>query len=79
MGSIKKAFKKITGRGSTNQTYKQPPTPAPELGTVTADTTDTTEEASQMEQLSSGKKKGKKSLKIGRNNLGSGHLGRNIT
>lgn len=75
MGSIKKAFKKITGRGSTNQTYN----PAPELGTVTADTTDTTEEASQMEQLSSGKKKGKKSLKIGRNNLGGGHLGRNIT
>lgn len=78
MGSIKKAFKNITGRGSTNQTYKQP-TPAPELGTVTSDTTDTTEEASQMEQLSSGKKKGKKSLKIGRNNLGGGHSGRNIT
>lgn len=76
MGSIKSAFKKITGRGSTNQTYKQP-TPAPELGTVTADTTDTTEEASQKEQLSSGKKKGKKSLKIGRSNLG-GHSGRNI-
>lgn len=77
--SIKRAINKITGiGGSTNQTYQQP-TLAPELDTVTTDITDTTEEASQMEQLSSGKKKGKKSLKIERNNLGGGHAGRNIT
>ena len=78
MGSVKKAFKKITGRGgSTNQTYQQP-TPAPELGNVTADTTDTTEELSEKEQLSIGKKKGKKGLKIDRTTVG-GHAGRNIT
>lgn len=78
MGSIKKAFKKIIGRGgSTNHTYKQP-TPAPELGNVTTDTTDITEELSEKEQLSRGKKKGKKGLKIDRTMVG-GHAGRNIT
>lgn len=78
MGSVKKAFKKITGRGgSTNQTYRQP-TPAPELGNVTTDTMDTTEELSEKEQLSRGKKKGKKGLKIDRT-MGGGHAGRNIT
>lgn len=78
MGSVKKAFKKIIGRGgSKNQVYNQP-TPAPELGNVTTDITDTTEELSEKEQLSKGKKKGKRGLKIDRT-MGGGHAGRNIT
>lgn len=72
MGSIKKAVKKVFG-GSSNQTYKEP-TPAAEIGFVEADTTDTTEEESEKEQLASGKKKGKKGLKIST----SGGTGRNI-
>lgn len=72
MGSIKKAVKKVFG-GSSNKTYKEP-TPAPELTQTEADTTDTTEEQSEKEQLATGKKKGKKGLKII-----MAHTGRNIT
>lgn len=73
MGSIKKAVKKVFGGGSSNKTYKEP-TPAPELTQTEADTTDTTEEQSEKEQLVSGQKKGKKGLKITK-----AHTGRNIT
>lgn len=73
MGSIKKAVKKVFGVGSLNKTYKEP-TPAPELTQIEADTTDTTEEQSEKEQLTTGKKKGKKGLKIT-----MAHTGRNIT
>lgn len=76
MGSIVKAFKKITGHSSGGSTAAV--TPAPEIGIVAADTTDTTNEESEKEQVSKGKKKGKKGLKIDRNTAG-GHAGRNIT
>lgn len=72
MGSVKKAVKKAFG-GSKNKTYQEP-TPAPELTQTEADTTDTTEEQSEKEQLATGKKKGKKGLKIT-----MAHTGRNIT
>ena len=73
MGRIKKAASKLFGGGSTNKTYKQP-TPAPEIGMVDADTSDTTEEQSEKEQLTTAKKKGKIGLKIT-----LAHTGRNIT
>lgn len=73
MGSIKRAAKKLFG-GSSNKTYQQP-TPAPEIGMVDADTSATTEEQSEKEQLSTArKKKGKRGLKIT-----LAHTGRNIT
>lgn len=49
---------------------------APELGFVDADTTNTTEAESEKQQLTKGKKRGKKSLKIDLN--GAGGTGRNI-
>lgn len=72
MGSIKRAAKKLFG-GSSNKTYQQP-TPAPEIGMVDADTSDTTEEQSEKEQVTTAKKKGKRGLKIT-----LAHTGRNIT
>lgn len=71
MGSIKKAVKKVFGGGSSNQTYKQP---APEIGMVDADTSDTTEEQSEKEQVTTAQKRGKRGLKIT-----LAHTGRNIT
>lgn len=85
MGSIKKAFKKVikisTGGlvgGSDNSGQKaQGTVPAPELGTVdNADITGTTEQESEKQQLTKGKKRGKKSLKV--NMTGAGGTGRNI-
>lgn len=83
MGSIKKAFKKAvkvsTGGlvgGSSNSGQLAPEAPAPELGDVIADTTNTTEAESEKQQLAKGKKRGKKSLKV--NLTGSGGTGRNI-
>lgn len=86
MGSIKKAFKKIikisTGGlvgGSANfgQQAQENVVPAPELGTVAnADITGTTEQESEKQQLTKGKKRGKKSLKV--NMTGAGGTGRNI-
>lgn len=85
MGSIKKAFKKVikvsTGGlvgGSDNSGQQAHETvPAPELGTVAnADITGTTEQESEKQQLTKGKKRGKKSLKV--NMTGAGGTGRNI-
>lgn len=81
MGSIKKAFKKVvnvaTGGliGDHSNSDQSASTPAPELGFVDADTTSTTEAESEKQQLTKGKKRGKKSLKI--NMLGT-PSGRNI-
>lgn len=75
MGSIKKAFKKVLGlkRDSVQSTTE---VPAPELGFVNADTTSTTESESEKQQLTKGKKRGKKSLKV--NMTGVSGAGRNI-
>lgn len=50
--------------------------PAPELGFVDADTSNTTEAESEKQQLTKGKKRGKKSLKV--NMTGASGAGRNI-
>lgn len=81
MGVFSKAFKKVvkftTGglidhtRSTTAATV-----PAPELGFVDADTTNTTESESEKQQLTKGKKRGKKSLKVAL--AGAGGTGRNI-
>lgn len=83
MGFFSKAFKKIikfsTGglidhtRSTTANTVS---TPAPELGFVDADTQNTTESESEKKQLTKGKKRGKKSLKV--DMTGAGGTGRNI-
>lgn len=80
---ISKAFKKVVkvstgglinfGRPTTEEAV---PVPAPELGFVNADTQHTTESESEKQQLTKGKKRGKKSLKI--NMTGAGGVGRNI-
>lgn len=81
---ITKAFKKVatvaTGGligGSSNfgQSTTEAPVPAPELGFVNADTTSTTESESEKQQLTKGKKRGKKSLKV---NMIGPSSGRNI-
>lgn len=84
---ISKAFKKVikvaTGgligghRHSGQSAPEAPaPAPAPELGFVNADTNNTTEAETEKQQLTKGKKRGKKSLKI--NFSGAGGTGRNI-
>lgn len=75
MGSFKKAFKKVLGlkRDSSQSTTEAP---APELGFVNADTSSTTEAESEKQQLTKGKKRGKKSLKV--NMTGVSGTGRNI-
>lgn len=78
---ITKAFKKVikvaTG-GLIGSDSDRPTTvaPAPELGFVDADTTSTTKSESEKQQLTKGKKRGKKSLKV--NISGAGGTGRNI-
>lgn len=81
---IKKAFNKVvkftTGGligGHTNygQLTTEEAVPAPELGFVNADTSNTTESESEKQQLTKGKKRGKKSLKI---NMIDSSSGRNI-
>ena len=79
---ISKAFNKIvkfsTGGlidGYSNSTTEET-VPAPELGFVNADTEHTTESESEKQQLTKGKKRGKKSLKV--NMIGAGGTGRNI-
>lgn len=81
---ITKAFKKVVnvstggligghsnfGQGTTEETV-----PAPELGFVDADTQHTTESESEKQQLTKGKKRGKKSLKV---NMIGPSSGRNI-
>ena len=85
MGIFKKtskAFKKVvkvtTGGligGHSNSGQSTTEAPAPELGFVDADTTNTTESESEKQQLTKGKKRGKKSLKV---NMIGPSSGRNI-
>lgn len=80
---ISKAFKKVvkvsTGGligGHSNSGQSTTEETVPELGFVNADTTTTTESESEKQQLTKGKKRGKKSLKV--NISGAGGTGRNI-
>lgn len=82
---ISKPFKKVVkfstggligGHSNSGQSTTEAPVPAPELGFVNADTTNTTESESEKQQLTKGKKRGKKSLKVNLN--GAGGTGRNI-
>lgn len=82
---IHKAFKKVVkvatggligGHSNYGQSAAEATVPAPELGFVTTDPTSTTEAESEKQQLTKGKKKGKKSLKI--NMTGASGAGRNI-
>lgn len=79
---ISKAFNKVfnvaTGGligGYSNSGQSTTEAPAPELGFVNADTTNTTEAESEKQQLTKGKKRGKKSLKV---NMIGPSSGRNI-
>lgn len=75
MGSIKKAFKKVLGvKMDAGQSTTE--VPAPDLGFVKEDTTATTEAESEKQQLTKGKKRGKKYLKV--NMAGASGTGRNI-
>lgn len=82
---ISKAFKKVVkvstggligGHSNSGQSTTEETVPAPELGFVNADTNNTTESESEKQQLTKGKKRGKKSLKV--NISGAGGTGRNI-
>lgn len=80
---ITKPFKKVinvaTGGligGHSNSGQSTTEAPAPELGFVNADTSNTTEAESEKQQLTKGKKRGKKSLKV--DMTGAGGTGRNI-
>lgn len=75
MGSIKNAFKKVLGL-KRDPGQSDTAAPAPELGFVNADTTNTTKAESEKQQLTKGKKRGKKSLKV--DMTGAGGTGRNI-
>lgn len=66
----------IGGHSNFGQSTTEAPVPAPELGFVNADTSNTTEAESEKQQLTKGKKRGKKSLKV--NMTGAGGMGRNI-
>lgn len=75
MGSFKKAFKKVLGlKGDAGQSTTE--APAPELEFVKEDPSTTTESESEKQQLTKGKKRGKKSLKV--NMSGASGAGRNI-
>lgn len=75
MGAVKRAFKKVfRSKGDAGQSTTA--TPAPELGFVKEDPSTTTESESEKQQLTKGKKRGKKSLKV--NMSGAGGAGRNI-
>lgn len=82
---ITKPFKKVIkvatggligGHSNSGQSAAEAPVSAPELGFVDADTTTTTEAESEKQQLTKGKKRGKKSLKV--DMTGAGGTGRNI-
>lgn len=66
----------IGGHSNSGQSTTEAPVPAPELGFVNADTHNTTEAESEKQQLTKGKKRGKKSLKV--DMTGAGGTGRNI-
>lgn len=81
---ISKAFKKVVkvatggligGHSNYGQSTTEETVPAPELGFVNADTQNTTEAESEKQQLTKGKKRGKKSLKV---NMTGPSSGRNI-
>lgn len=78
---ITKPFKKVIkvatggligGRSNSGQATTEAPVPAPELGFVNADTSNTTEAESEKQQLTKGKKRGKKSLKVDMTGASSG-------
>lgn len=78
---ISKAFKKVVkvttggligGHSNSGQSTTEAPVPAPELGFVNADTQNTTESESEKQQLTKGKKRGKKSLKVDMTGTSSG-------
>lgn len=78
---ISKAFKKVVkfstggligGHSNSGQSTTEAPVPAPELGFVNADTHNTTEAESEKQQLTKGKKRGKKSLKVDMTGTSSG-------
>lgn len=78
-GKVRKAFKKVvkvaTGGligGHSNSGQSTTEVPAPELGFVNADTNNTTEAESEKKQLTKGKKRGKKSLKVDMTGTSSG-------
>lgn len=76
---FKKVIKVATGGligGHSDSGQSTTEAPAPELGFVDADTTNTTEAESEKQQLIKGKKRGKKSLKV--DMTGAGGTGRNI-
>lgn len=82
---ITKPFKKVIkvatggligGHSNSGQSTTEAPVPAPELGFVNADTTNTTKSESEKQQLTKGKKRGKKYLKV--DMTGAGGTGRNI-
>lgn len=81
---ISKAFKKVVkvtsggligGHSNSGQATTEAPVSAPELGFVKEDPTNTTEAESEKQQLTKGKKRGKKSLKV---NMTGTSTGRNI-
>lgn len=77
--TFKKTVKFFTGGligGNSNSSQVTAEVPAPELGFVDADTSNTTEAESEKQQLTKGKKRGKKSLKV--NMIGASGTGRNI-
>lgn len=72
---FKKVIKVATGGligGHSNSGQSTTEAPAPELGVVDADTTNTTESESEKQQLTKGKKRGKKSLKVDMTGTSSG-------
>lgn len=78
---ITKPFKKVIkvatggligGHSNFGQSTTEETVPAPELGFVNADTTNTTESESEKQQLTKGKKRGKKSLKVDMTGASSG-------
>lgn len=81
---ITKPFKKVIkvatggligGHSNYGQSTTEASVPAPELGFVNADTQSTTEAESEKQQLTKGKKRGKKALKV---NMTGPSSGRNI-
>lgn len=78
---ISKAFKKVVkvtsggligGHHNSGQSITEAPVPAPDLGFVNADMQNTTEAESEKQQLTKGKKRGKKSLKVDMTGTSSG-------
>lgn len=72
---FKKLIKVATGGligGHSNSGQTTTVAPAPELGVVDADTPSTTEAESEKQQLTKGKKRGKKSLKVRMTDVSSG-------